>query len=71
LRWGNPAGKPFGYIPCGCVVHAEQRFGDLVLPSSLTVGWWFGTPSYAPFFRAVIKNVSQGCASRCGLERSS
>jgi uncharacterized protein DUF6544 len=54
LRWGNPAGKSFSHTPCGCVVHAEHRFADLVLPSSLTVGWWFGTPSYAPFFHAVI-----------------
>ena len=36
---------------CG---RAGQRFGDLVLPSRVTVGWWFGTPRYEPFFEATI-----------------
>ena len=48
-RW-----SPSGYRPCGCKVHAERRFGDLVVPSRMTVGWGFGTPAYAPFFRAEI-----------------
>ena len=54
LRWGNAGQKAFGYIPFGCEVHAERRFGDITIPSSLTVGWWFDTPRYAPFFRADI-----------------
>ena len=54
LRWGNPGGRAFEYVPCGCEVHAERRFGDRLLPSSLTVGWWFGTARYAPFFKARI-----------------
>ncbi len=57
-RWGNAQEKRFGYIPCGCEVLAERRFGDLVVPSRVTVGWWFGTPRYAPFFRAEISDVS-------------
>jgi len=24
------------------------------IPSRLTVGWWFGTPRYAPFFEATL-----------------
>jgi hypothetical protein len=28
--------------------------GDVLVPSSITVGWWFGTPRYAPFFEAEI-----------------
>jgi hypothetical protein len=32
-RWGNAGQKEFGYIPCGCEVHAERRFGDVVVPS--------------------------------------
>jgi hypothetical protein len=24
----------------------------LMVPSRVTVGWWFGTPRYAPFFKA-------------------
>jgi hypothetical protein len=43
-----------GYVPCGAEVHAERRFGPLLLPSRVTVGWWFGTPRWAPFFEAEI-----------------
>ena len=53
-RWGNAGQSEFGYIPCGCVVRAERRFGDLVVPSSVEVGWWFGTPRYKPFFEATV-----------------
>jgi hypothetical protein len=58
-RWGNAGQKEFGYIPCGCEVHAERRFGEVVVPSRVTVGWWFGTPRYAPFFRAEITDRAQ------------
>jgi hypothetical protein len=54
LRWGNAGQREFGYIPCGCEVRAERRFGDLVVPSSVEVGWWFGTPRYKPFFEADV-----------------
>src|SRR5436190_90505 len=47
LRWGNAGQRAFGYIPCGCEVRAERRFGDVVVPSSVAVGWWFATPRYA------------------------
>ncbi len=53
-RWGNAAQDHFGYVPCGGTMHAERRFGELVLPSRVTVGWWFGTPRYEPFFEAEI-----------------
>jgi len=62
-RWGNAGEKTFRYIPFGGEVHAERRFGDLVLPSTLTVGWWFSTPRYAPFFRAEICAVTARAAS--------
>jgi uncharacterized protein DUF6920 len=58
LRWGNAGEKTFKYVPFGGDVHAERRFGDLVLPSTLSVGWWFDTPRYAPFFRAEISAVT-------------
>ena len=58
LRWGNAGEKTFQYIPFGGDVHSERRFGDLVLPSTLSVGWWFDTPRYAPFFRAEINAVT-------------
>jgi hypothetical protein len=59
LRWGNAGEQTFQYIPFGGEVHAERRFGDLLLPSSLTVGWWFDTPRYAPFFKADIDQCTQ------------
>jgi hypothetical protein len=63
LRWGNAGEKTFQYIPFGGEIHAERRFGDLMLPSSASVGWWFGTPRYEPFFNAVISDVSP-CEAR-------
>jgi hypothetical protein len=57
LRWGDAGEKTFQYIPFGGEIHAERRFGDLRLPSSASVGWWFDTPRYAPFFRAEISTV--------------
>jgi hypothetical protein len=55
LRWANAGQDAFGYIPCGCEVRAERRFGDLVVPSAVTVAWWFGTPRHAPFFTTEIR----------------
>jgi len=57
-RWGNAGEKTFQYIPFGGEIHAERRFGDLVLPSSASVGWWFETPRYAPFFHADITAIA-------------
>jgi hypothetical protein len=54
LRWGNVGQDDFGYIPFGAAIHAEQSFADLVLPSRVTAGWWFGTPRYEPSFEATI-----------------
>ena len=58
MRWGNAGEKTFQYIPFGGEIHAERRFGDLVLPSRASVGWWFDTPRYAPFFHAEISAVT-------------
>jgi hypothetical protein len=55
LRWH---GKARAYVPCGCEVHGERRFGDIVVPSSFTVAWWFGTPRHQPFFRAEIDDLA-------------
>ena len=32
----------------------DRRFGDVTIPSRMRVGWWFGTPRYAPFFEATV-----------------
>jgi hypothetical protein len=54
MRWGDVGQDGFGYIPFGGDIHAEQRFGDVTIPSRVTVGWWFRTPGFAPFFEASI-----------------
>lgn len=56
-RWGDPAKRGFAYVPCGCEVHAKRAFGDFVIPSGISVGWWFGTPSYEPFFETEILDL--------------
>ena len=53
-RWGNVGREGYGYIPFGGHTEEELRFGDLVLPSCVVVGWWFDTPRYRPFFDARI-----------------
>ena len=58
LRWGNAGQKHFSYIPFGGEIHAERRFGALTLPSEVSIGWWWGTPRYQPFFEATIFDVS-------------
>jgi hypothetical protein len=58
LRWGNAGQRAYGYIPCGCEVRAERRFGDVTVPSTIAVGWWFGTSRYAPFFEAEIHELA-------------
>jgi hypothetical protein len=58
LRWGNAGESTHQYLPFGGELHAERRFGDLVLPSRASVGWWFGTPRYAPFFTALVGAVT-------------
>jgi hypothetical protein len=57
-RWGKAGRDGYDYVPCGCEVRAERRFGDLVVPSSVTVGWGFGTPRYAPFFKADVLELT-------------
>jgi hypothetical protein len=51
LRW---RGDDDAYVACGALVLAERRFGALTLPSRVRVGWWFGTPRFAPFFEAEV-----------------
>jgi hypothetical protein len=53
-RWGNAGAQAFGYIPFGGDILAEKRFGDLVLPARLRVGWWHRTERFSPFFEAEI-----------------
>jgi hypothetical protein len=63
-RWGNAGQKTFGYIPFGGDILAEKRFGDLVLPARLRVGWWYGTERFSPFFDAEIISAVPGNRGR-------
>jgi len=58
MRWDDGTHGRHGYIPCGGSVQAERRFGDRVLASEITVGWWFDTPQWDPFFEAKILEAS-------------
>jgi len=60
MRWDSGSHGKRGHIPCGGEVVAEQRFGDLIIPSRLRVGWWYGTPHYEPFFEAEILSLEAG-----------
>ena len=59
MRWGNVGQDHFGYIPFGGEIHAERRFGSFTLPSRVTIGWWFGTPRFRPFFEATILSAER------------
>jgi hypothetical protein len=54
LRWDRKGTEHHQYLPCGCEVHGERRFGGLTVPAAVTVSWWYGTDREAPFFRAVL-----------------
>lgn len=54
MRWDDGGHGLHRYVPCGATVGAECRFGDLVILSHVTVGWWFDTPRYEPFFEASV-----------------
>ena len=60
-RWGDVGKHLSGYLTFGGDMLAEQRFGDLVIPSRFSVGWRYGTSHYAPFFHARIRDAQAGC----------
>jgi len=61
MRWGRLPRGGYGYRSCGCDVLAERRFGDLVVPSEVTVAWdW---PGAAPFFRARVSDLAAATTS--------
>jgi hypothetical protein len=58
LRWGNVGRDGFGPIPFGGRLCEDRRFGDVVVPTRVVVGWWCGTPRYRPFFDARVLAVA-------------
>jgi hypothetical protein len=59
MRWQGRR----GYVPMGGDVLEDRRFGDVTIPSRISVGWWYGTPQYKPFFEATI-TAAQPVAKR-------
>ena len=59
LRWGNAGEKTFQYIPFGGESTPSAASAISCSPAPLSVGWWFDTPRYAPFFKAKILDISQ------------
>lgn len=57
-RWGKQGTARFEYIPFGGELAGERRFGPYRLPSLVSVGWWWGTPRYAPFFQAELLDIT-------------
>ncbi|HKP91981.1 MAG TPA: DUF6544 family protein [Thermoleophilaceae bacterium] len=57
LRWDDGGHGRRGYVPMGGLVREERRFGDLVLPSRITCGWWFDQPQWWPFFEAEVESA--------------
>lgn len=51
-RWGNlTADGSYRYIPYGAAVDEERTFGGYTIPSSVRVGWWYGTDRYLEVIR--------------------
>jgi len=53
-RWRD---RSSGYVPFGAIVHGEQTFGPLTVPSRLTAGWGYGTALWTPFFRCEVERL--------------
>ncbi|MGM0650839.1 MAG: DUF6920 family protein [Bacteroidota bacterium] len=61
-RWGKlDNNKTFEYMPFGGNMLKEQQFAGYTIPTTINVGWLFGTDQFktkGEFFRADIKEVS-------------
>lgn len=60
-RWGNPEHGEFHDAPFGGYVDAESTFGGYTIPSTIRVGWWFGTDRFereGEFFRCTLDEVT-------------
>lgn len=61
LRWGNPGGGQYQYVPFGAVVEDERRFAGYTIPSRLRVGWYVGTERFerqGEFFRVTVDGAT-------------
>lgn len=60
LRWGNPAGRPFGRYPFHVVVEAERHFVSMTIPSRVRAFWppLEESDDDGEFFRATITDAN-------------
>jgi hypothetical protein len=61
LRWGNPHGGTFHYVPFGAVIEAEDTFRGYTIPTRLRIGYYAGTPRFekeGEFLRISIDNAT-------------
>jgi hypothetical protein len=59
-RWGNPEGVEHHYADFGGLAEEEATFGDYTIPTSLRLGWFFGSncfESKGEFFRCTVDNA--------------
>lgn len=58
LRWAD-LGKTgrYEWVPYGCEVEEERRFGGYTLPSRVRVGYGFGTPQFDVGFRGEVTDA--------------
>jgi hypothetical protein len=61
-RWGNPGGQPSNRYPFGVTVEAERAFGDVLIPSAVRAGWWWGAERQdaGEFFSAEVTDATFG-----------
>lgn len=60
-RWGNPEGREFHWASFGGTVDHESTFGGYTIPTTLRIGWHFGTERFeaeGEFFRCTIDDAA-------------
>lgn len=60
-RWGNPEGAEFHWASFGGTVEDESTFGGYTIPTTLRIGWHFGTERFeaeGEFFRCMIDDAA-------------
>jgi hypothetical protein len=61
LRWGNPGGGSFRYVPFGGVVEEENTFQGYTIPTRIRVGYYAGTDRFetdGEFMRIAVDNAT-------------
>lgn len=59
-RWGNPDQKEFHELPFGGLSADEKSFDGITIPTTLRIGWYFGTSRFeseGEFFRVTVDHA--------------